>query len=50
MLVMNSMNKLSNPDEFIPERFLENGEAVKLFSEDTFSFQPFYCGIRNCIG
>lgn len=36
----------SDPEEFIPERFLDAGNKSKLL----FGYLPFSAGPRNCIG
>ncbi|CAK4289403.1 unnamed protein product [Aphanomyces euteiches] len=46
----------SDPDEFIPERFLEGtapyeaDKALRHGQGNTFAYMPFSTGSKNCIG
>jgi cytochrome P450 len=39
------------PEDFVPERWLEDSDEYKEFANDNRAvFQPFSVGTRNCIG
>jgi len=44
MMVTHNSNDFTDPDVFVPERWLEK------LSHATYSYTPFSAGPRNCIG
>ena len=44
MMVTHNSNDFTDPDVFIPERWLET------LNHATYSYTPFSAGPRNCIG
>ncbi|OHW97775.1 cytochrome p450 [Colletotrichum incanum] len=45
-----SKHNWKNPQDFVPERWLESDNDVRFTNDDKYSSQPFSLGPRNCVG
>ena len=51
MAMTHSSRNFEKPDEFIPERWMDDGERDPIFENDKAeALKPFSYGPRDCIG
>lgn len=48
--MFHSPRNFTDPDEFIPERWLDGEESRRFANDRVQAFQPFSVGPRNCLG